>query len=239
MSDRVDKLIYNLGISGFEGYVMKSLCALSVAVLFFASLCFGQASATAQSTTGHGAFPVKVTKTLDSSKLKEGDALELETVGSFKLPDGTLVPKGSKLTGHIAAAKARSKGDSDSELALAFDKLSIQGGKQLALKGTVQAVFPPAEEVDPGVPGSSTRQGAGGLGAGAGHFPAPDYKPTIDIKTGVSDQYKSGAQTADPKSVGVQGIDNLQLDNGVLTSKGKNVKLGGGVRMIVRVEIFS
>ena len=52
------------------------------------------APAAAQTAIGHGAFPVKVTKTLDSSKLKDGDTVEVETAGSFKLPDGTLVPKG-------------------------------------------------------------------------------------------------------------------------------------------------
>ena len=129
-----------------------------------ASLCFGQAVASAQSAatpvaTGHGAFPVKVTKTLDSSKLKEGDAVEVETAGSFKLPDGTLVPKGSKLTGHVTSAKARSKGDSDSELTVSFDKLNITSGKLLSIKGTVQAVFPPAEEAEPQMAG--TASGAG------------------------------------------------------------------------------
>ena len=96
------------------------------------------------SAIAHGSFPVKVVKTLDSSKLKEGDSFEVETAGSFKLADGTLVPKGSKILGHIAASKARSKGDPDSQLALAFDKLNISGGKQMSLKGEVQAVFPPA-----------------------------------------------------------------------------------------------
>lgn len=221
---------------------MKRFGRVFLVMLPAVLLCFGFASLSAAAQTpapiASGSFPAKVTKTLDSSKLKEGDAIEVETAGSFKLKDGTLVPKGSKLMGHVAAAKSRSKGDPDSELTLAFDKLSILGGKQLALKGTVQAVFPPADEVDPGIPGSSTVQGAGGMGAGAGHFPAPDYKPS-DIKTGGSTESKSAAQAvADPKSVGVQGIDNLQLDKGVLTSKGKNVKLGGGTRMIVRAEIL-
>jgi hypothetical protein len=36
----------------------------------------------------------------------------------------------------------------------------------------------------------------------------------------------------------VQGMHDLSLDKGVLTSKGKNVKLGSGVRMIVHVDIF-
>ncbi len=174
---------------------------------------------------------MKITKTLDSSKLKEGDAIEVETAGSFKLPDGTLVPKGSKLAGHVTAAKARSKGDPESQLTVTFDKLNIANGKQLPVKGVVQAVFPPAEEVDPGVAGTSSHEG--------GSVPSPDYKPTSDIKIGSnSDSISHGQPAPDPKSVGVQGIDNLQLDNGVLTSKGKNVKLGGGVRMIVRVDIL-
>ena len=42
----------------------------------------------------------------------------------------------------------------------------------------------------------------------------------------------------DMKATGVQGMDNLQLDNGVLTSKGNNVKLGSGVRIILRVDIL-
>lgn len=38
--------------------------------------------------------------------------------------------------------------------------------------------------------------------------------------------------------LGVQGIHGLELSNGVLSSQGKNVKLGNGVRMIVRVDIL-
>src|ERR1700681_4235475 len=120
-----------------------------VGILLAATLCYGQNSASAPAqpaqaaaAIGHGAFPVKVTKTLDSSKLKEGDAVEVETAGSFKLPDGTLVPKGSKIMGHVTAAKARSKGDAESQLTVAFEKLDVSNGKLIAIKGTVQAVFP-------------------------------------------------------------------------------------------------
>src|SRR5579863_3646927 len=91
--------------------------------------CFGQSASTA-AVVGHGAFPVAVMKTLDSSKLKQDDSIEVETAGSFKLPDGTLIPKGSKLEGRVVSSKARSRGDSDSELVLAFNKLDISGGKQ-------------------------------------------------------------------------------------------------------------
>lgn len=209
--------------------------AIALAGLLIASTSYGQSSASAPAAapvTGHGAFPVKVTKTLDSSKLKEGDSVQLETAGSFKLPDGTLVPKGSKLEGHVMASKARSKGDSDSELTLGFEKLKIINGKELSLKGEVQAVFPPADEVGPGLPVSTTARGGGSQTP----IPTPEYQPP-DIKTGSTTAAKA-SPTLTPASVGVQGMDGLELKDGVLTSKGKNVKLGGGVRMIVHVDIF-
>lgn len=213
--------------------------------LLATSLCFGQAAATPApaAAVGHGAFPVKTTKTLDSSKLKQDDTIEVETSGSFKLPDGTLVPKGSKLEGRVVSSKARSKGDSDSELTLAFDKLSIQGGKQLALKGVVQAVYPPADEpMGPNMSTAGTSQGGsmGGGGAGGGLTGVnPGGIGVTNSKSGSDTQSSSTAQSVtDAKATGVQGMDNLQLNNGVLTSKGKNVKLSGGVRMIVHVDIF-
>src|SRR2546423_9219951 len=109
---------------------MNPSSVLVLSAVLAGSLWYGQPqiSAPAQAgptVVGHGAFPVKVTKTLDSSKLKEGDAVEVETAGTFKLPDGTLVPKGSKLKGHVTASKARSNGDPDSQLAVSFDKLGV------------------------------------------------------------------------------------------------------------------
>jgi hypothetical protein len=176
---------------------------------------------------------VKLTKALDSSKLKDGDAVEAQTVGSFKLPDGTLVPKGSRLTGHVIAAKAKSKGDSESQLTIAFETLNPVNGKPLAVKGTVQAVFPPAEEQAPNMAGKAS--GA----AGGGDAEGPVGLIT-DSKTGSNMSSSAKPEPAtDPKSVGVQGIRDLELgSDGKLFSGGKHVKLDNGVRLIVRVDIM-
>ena len=208
-------------------------------VLFFlsciATFSTGQAAAPVQSSPARvlakGSFPVKVTKTLDSSKLKVGDAVEVETAGSFKLPGGTLVPKGSKLMGHVTAAKARSKGDSNSELTVSFDKLSITSGKLLSIKGTVQAVFPPAEEAEPQMAGKAS-------GAAGGGYTGPTVGTVTDDKSGSNMEASGGDPSVNPNSAGVQGIHNLNLEDGMLTSPGKNVKLGVGVRMIVRVDVL-
>jgi hypothetical protein len=217
---------------------MKRIEIAVLGVALAASLCYGQAATsspaqTAPAAVGHGAFPVKVIKALDSSKLKEGDAVVVETAGSFKLPDGTLVPKGSKLEGQVTEAKARSKGDSDSQLNVSFSKLDIVNGKQLAIKGMVQAVFPPAEEADPQMAGKAS--GA----AGGGYSASGSTVGTVTNDKSGSNQESSGGEPAmNPKSVGVQGVHGLELNDGVLSSKGKNVKLSDGVRMIVHVDIL-
>ena len=121
----------------------------------------------------HGVFPVKVTRTLDSSRLRRGDRIEAETAGSFRMPDGTLVPKGSRLTGHVTVAKARSKRDRTSELGIVFDTVTLENDGTMALRAVVQALYPPQEETDPGVVNGYTMSKAG----------APGYLPP-DVKIG-------------------------------------------------------
>lgn len=207
-------------------------------ILLVSSMGYGQSSSApaqgAPAAVGHGVFPVRVVKTLDSSKLKEGDSIEVETDGSFKLANGTLIQKGSKLVGHVVAAKARSRGDADSQLTLSFEKLNIAKGEQLSIKGTIQAVYPPAPE--PMAPSMATAgTSAGGSGGGGGSAGVG----VINNKSG-SDMHSSSTPTAvmDMKAVGVEGVHDLELDNGVLTSKGKSVKLGSDMRMIIRAEVF-
>jgi len=214
---------------------MNRFGIMLVNVLLAATLCFGQASAPAQTTPaaiGHGAFPVKVTKTLDSSKLRDGDPIEVETAGSFKLADGTLVPKGSKLEGAVVSSKSRSRGDADSELTLSFERLHITNGKQLSLKGTVQAVFPPAEEpMGPNMATAGTSAGGSGAGAGSGG---------VGLTNNGTDRQSSTSTQAvmNVNATGVQGVHDLELEHGVLRSNGKQVKLGSGLRMVVHVDIF-
>jgi hypothetical protein len=181
---------------------------------------------------GHGAFPVKVIRPLDSSKLKPGDIVEFKTTGAFVLPSETRVPEGAKVTGHITEAKARSKGDSQSDLAIVFDQISLGNGKQLAVKGTIKAIAASEPEEGPGVangPSMAKNSGPGGAG----------WTPTTDIKSGSNlNTMNNASPLLTPKSTGVQGIHGLQLgSDGVLTSDGKHVKLDTGVRIIVQGQI--
>jgi hypothetical protein len=180
----------------------------------------------------HGAFPVKVLKTLDSSKLKDGDPVEVETAGKFKLKDGTLVHRGTKVTGRVTVAKARSKGDPDSQLTLVFDRLNVTKEKELSMTGILQAVFPP-DDADPNMT-------AGAYAAAGGAVSGASVGTVSDAQIGSNLEHSStkAQPVMTPDSVGVQGIDGLELNRGVLSSKGKNVKLGPGVRIMVRAAIL-
>jgi hypothetical protein len=224
---------------------MIRFSSLAFALLMAASWCYGQDSAAAApagsaNVVGHGAFPVTLKKALDSSKLKEGDPVEVETSGAFKLADGTLVAKGTKVAGHVTEAKARSKGDAQSELAITFDKVNIVGGKQVSVKGMVQAVSPPADEPEPIMFGGKASGAAGG-GYGASNATVATVGTVTNGTSGSNTDSGKQAQVAtNPQASGVQGMHDLQLSpEGVLSSsKGKQVKLGSEVRMIVHVDIL-
>jgi len=179
----------------------------------------------------HGSFPVRISRTLDSSRLKEDTLIEAETGGSFRLPDGRLVPKGSKITGRVTASMARSRGDTESELGLVFDRIHLTDGGDMKLKAVVQAVYPPLEQADPGtVNGYTMAANPGGVG----------YLPP-DITVGSNPASRARAEVElDTKFVGVQGMGDLELRPSglVISPQGQRVKLGKGARLVVRAMIF-
>ena len=174
-------------------------------------------------------MPVELTKSLDSKKLKEGDVVTGRIAADLRMKDGTEIPRGSKVTGHVTEAKSRSKGDAQSALGIVFDKISLPGGKDLAIKGLIQAVAPNpnAGTQDTGIP---ARMPSAGEGSGAGtSAPPPPSSPT---------NTQAGRPLLSAQSKGVIGIHNLELgENSVLVSTGKNVSLDSGTQMMLQVEV--
>jgi hypothetical protein len=219
-------------------------CLLSV--MLAASFCLGQSANTApaspppaqdsssmtSSAKPHGPLPVELTKSLDSKKLKEGDVVTGRVLADVHAADGTQIPHGSKLTGHVTEARARSKGDASSSLGIIFDKITLPDGKELAIKGQIQAVAPnPNSGTPEAVPGGSIGPGmmAGHEAGGTGTTPPP--QPNMPASQG------SGRPVLTAQSKGIVGIHNLELgQNSVLNSGGKDVRLDSGTQMIVSVE---
>ena len=217
---------------------MNRFGLLVVLFLFSIAVCLGQnapAAPTSQANSAsdanavHGVIPVSLTKSIDSKKLKEGDEVSAKTVASLHASSGVDIPLGSAVIGHVTQAKARSKGDSEASLGIVFDKIELPGGKDMPIKGVLQAVGP-----NPSAGSGPDTGAAGGNNMRVGNG------STAAMGTGVGPQaaqQQSGGKMLSPNSSGVVGIKNLQLDsNSVLTSTGKEVKLDSGSQMMIKVE---
>src|SRR5262245_55960243 len=67
---------------------------------------------------------------LDSKTAKTGDSVVVQTKAPVKTADGTEIPKGSKLVGHVMASRA-SVGGENSQVALQFDHVELKGGQSV------------------------------------------------------------------------------------------------------------
>ena len=77
---------------------------------------------------------------IDSKKAKPGDPVSARTTEPTKSNGKTVIPKGSKLVGHVTQASARSKGDSESALGIVFDKAILKTGQEMPLNVAIQAL---------------------------------------------------------------------------------------------------
>ncbi|MGA2370161.1 MAG: hypothetical protein ACLP0B_01675 [Steroidobacteraceae bacterium] len=206
-----------------------TLCAVLVVLLAVAGSPAAQTatqSSMAQGTTSagktHGTFTVELTKTLDSKKAKVGDAVEAKLIAGITLPNGTMVPRGAKIVGHVTEAKARSKSDPESSLGIVFDKFVRSGGEDMPVSGVIQAVAPnPDEEISTG----SSGVGYTDLKQATAAPAAPDTR-------------KGPTPILNDQSQGVLGMKGMQLGpQGVITSNGKDVKLDSGTRILVNATM--
>jgi hypothetical protein len=119
---------------------------------------------------------------LDSKTAKTGDGVVIKTETLVKTADGTAIPKGSKLMGHIIAVQPSTDGK-NSQVALQFDRVELQGGQTLGIHSQIQSIAPA---------GISPTDGSSSNGASAAQAPAPtSSNPGMN---GANGNRASGAQ---------------------------------------------
>lgn len=201
------------------------------------------------------ALNVELNSSIDSKKAKVGDKIEAHTTEALKNGSETVIPRGTKLIGHITAATARSKGDSESSLAIQFDQALPKNEAEIALNVAILAVAAPQSQLSGEFPQSSSdplagvgASAAGGspMGASRPQNPNANDNPTRQIPdAGEGDQ--GGPLERGPlpaKSRGVYGLSGMKLmrENAkgssatVITSTGKNVRLESGTRLLLVAE---
>lgn len=201
-------------------------------------------------------IPVQLTRTVDAKKVKTGDQVVATVTMDMKTQTGEiLVPKDTKVIGHVTEAQARSKEQKESQLAIAFDQAVLKN-EQVSLPMSIQAVIVPqnnnmgaggpSEPTGPSPAGSSAPSSAGsrgsmGGGGGSSQPPqqsAPSLPPDNSGAQGGSKLPPINAQTQ-----GVIGLSNVTLAAGssaaqgsVLSSEKSNVKLESGTMLLLKVQ---
>jgi hypothetical protein len=100
---------------------------------------------------------VELVNKLDSKTAKTGDSVVAQTKASVKTADGTEIPKGSKLVGHVLGAKSSEAGE-NSQVALQFDHFELKGGQNLAVAHSqIQSIAPAG--------GAAAMSGSGAMSA--------------------------------------------------------------------------
>jgi hypothetical protein len=203
---------------------------------------------TAQQSVGP-AIPATLDKSVDSKKAKSGDEIIAKTSVGLTSAAGVQIPEGSKVVGHITDAKAKSKGDPESTLTFAFEKIILKDGQEIPFHAVAQAIGVgqnPAAAAFPESGGPNSQTASNGMKGGA--------SPSVGSGAGSSGGSSMGASSATPQGVAVQdnsgvrlsasatGVVNIKglsldsrLSQSIISSDAKSVRLDSGTQMLLRV----
>lgn len=203
-------------------------------------------------------IPVQLAKTVDAKKAKTGDEVVATVTQDMKANNGeVLVPKDTKIIGHVTESRARNKEQKQSELGIAFDHAMVKGD-QMQLPMSIQAIIAPqnnnAEAAPPAPSGAGPGQTAGNTPSGS--MGAGRAGSTAGGGTQSGQQNYPHGGGAEPEgqgaamppitanTQGVIGMSDMKLENGaqasqqgsVLSSEKNNVKIEKGTLMLLRVN---
>jgi len=113
------------------------------------TLAMGALTVALASTAAHAQTPeapvmiAKISVKLNTHNAKAGDIFVAKTDRGYKLQDGTVIPKGSKISGKVASVQDRKTGNGDSMITFRLDQIEVKGGATVPIKGLVVAIGPP------------------------------------------------------------------------------------------------
>jgi hypothetical protein len=235
------------------GLILLAVWSASSAAGVFTPLSLAQETSTAAGRSGQSeaslapgsAIPVELNSAIDSKKAKAGDMVTAHTSEALRSSDGRLIlPRGTKVEGHITQASARNKGGNESALGIQFDKAMPKDGGEIPLNVIIQALAAPVSFSAPSDLG--TPQTVGTTQTSPMRNAPPPTAPSAQPPSGgiEPDASPVRSQPLDAKSRGVIGLHGLALNAepandrpaSVVVSNGKSVHLDGGTRMLLVVQ---
>jgi hypothetical protein len=77
---------------------------------------------------------------LNSATAKVGDRVVLKTTEKVQTADGTMIPRGTRLMGHITQIQTRDAKHTFAQLAIAFDRAELKNGQSIAIYTLIRGV---------------------------------------------------------------------------------------------------
>src|SRR6267143_1912654 len=114
------------------------------------------------------AFNAALSSPIDSKKCRPGDPVNAHSTEAVKSEGKTVIPKGSKLVGHVTQASARANGESESSLGIVFDKAILKNGQEIPLNAGIQALASAQSSASAAGSDMDTMGGMGASAAGSG-----------------------------------------------------------------------
>jgi len=187
-------------------------------------------------------FPLsaELTRGLDVRKAKPGDLVFAKSTQDLTVNDDVLIPKNTKLVGHIVEVQTRGRGAPESRLGIAFDKTIMRDGREVPLIATIQALTPPptmaselgdsefhVRNVQPSKAPASARL-LGPLKA----VPPAASRTGLPLASAVNT-----TDASDSKGLQLEAEASNQGTTSVIHSSSHNVRLESGTRLILRVSL--
>ena len=204
-------------------------------------------------------IPVQLTKSIDAKKARTGDEVVAKVPQDMKTSNGeVLVPKDTKVVGHVTEAQPRTKEQKESQVAIAFDRAVMKNGGEVQLPMSIQAIIgqqnsnaSSGNDQNPSGAASAPTASSGGNMAGGGSAKnsggsTPPPTPSPSSGGTMPGDSQAGANAGAPitaQTQGVVGISNLRLSpapnpaqGSVVSSDKNNVKLDSGMLLLLKVN---
>jgi len=201
----------------------------------------------------------ELTKGIDSKKAKVGDPVNAKTTTDAKLPDGTDLPKGTKLVGNVVEVKAKSKEENNSHLVLALNRAVLKDGHEMPIRAAVTSMTAPTSNTSFDTPGGGGSAGggmpsggggsagaggsggsSGGGGGGGTASPSMSSMPSGSSSQAQSVQGEMLKSAQDRVAVGNKPKVMLSAPTtpesaGILDAQGENISLDSGTKFTANV----
>ena len=199
-----------------------------------------------------GAIVAELAKTVDAKKAKTNDVVEARVTMDVLSRGEILIPRRSKIYGHLITASARTKKSHQSMVEISFDRIVLKNGRDIPLKAAIRAIGAPVQnqafgnepvsdlagqsESPPG-PGRNELRGIVSSAYPGSLHPANSAGGSEDpADTG---SHGNSASSLGPACQGVFGMKDIALgttaQGSAISSTSENVHLTSGTQLVLRV----